>query len=291
MKLTTPMSCRRHARTTFSLWPALSAWVALCRRWAVEAKRCLKKSISCGLSGIFGSRGSAPMRKYLPGFAACSAAPLSISTLPSPMLNSTDLVAIFSLSSCIIRSSSSSACSDMVSGLVAASCAIGMLLPCSSALRLLTLRLIVQRDLRLSTRNPVRTKLPVLATIAHTIYDCTTGIVSDAAYRSLRRLADLRHALGPGPGRRRRELQHRGLGIPLHRRPLRLRQVYLAQHHRGLFGPQRGGNPHRRQGRHRPRPRSRRGVPGLRPAVSVAHRARQRDLRTGDEGDGQGRAR
>ena len=113
----------------------------------------------------------------------------------------------------------------------------------------------------------------------------------DAAYRSLRRLAYLRHALGPGPGRRRRQLQHRGFGIPLHRRPLGLRQVDLAQHHRGLSRTLRRRNPHRRQGRHRTRPRPWRGVPGLRPAFPVAHGARQRHLRSGDEGYRQGGAR
>src|SRR5262249_43476703 len=47
---------------------------------------------------------------------ASSDAPLSMVVCPSASVNSTDLVAILSLSSCIIRSSSSSACSDMVSG-------------------------------------------------------------------------------------------------------------------------------------------------------------------------------
>ena len=116
MKLTTPMSCSRHASTTFSSRPALSAWVALCSRWLVEAKRCLKKSMSVGFSGIFGSRGSAPMRKCLPGFCAISWAPLTMSVCPSASVNRTDLVAILSLSSSIICSSSSSACSDRVSG-------------------------------------------------------------------------------------------------------------------------------------------------------------------------------
>src|SRR5262245_52054401 len=64
-----------HASTTFSSWPALSASVALCSRWFIDTNRCLKKSMSVGLSGIFGSRGSAPMRKYLPGLRACSSAP------------------------------------------------------------------------------------------------------------------------------------------------------------------------------------------------------------------------
>ena len=117
------------------------------------------------------------------------------------------------------------------------------------------------------------------------------GVACDAAYRSHQRLADLRHALGPGPGRRRRQLQHRGLGIPLHRRPLGLRQVDPAQHHRGLSRTLRRRDPHRRQGRHRTRPRPWRGVPGLRPALPVAHGARQRHLRSGDEGDRQGGAR
>src|SRR5262245_55489887 len=126
MKLTTPMSCRRHARITFSSMPLLSAWVALCSRCAVDAKRSLKKSISVGLSGILGRRGSAPMRNSLPGCLACSAAPPSISTLPSAMPNRTDLVAIFSLSSCINCSSSSSARSDRVMGLAWWCCMAGL---------------------------------------------------------------------------------------------------------------------------------------------------------------------
>src|SRR5271169_2030322 len=67
MKLATPMSCTRQASTTFSGCPPLSACVALCSKWLVVAKRALKKSIRVGLSGIFGSRGSAPMRKCFPG--------------------------------------------------------------------------------------------------------------------------------------------------------------------------------------------------------------------------------
>src|SRR5262249_48520935 len=118
MKLTTPMSCSRQARTIFSGSPALSAWVALCSRWAVEVNRNLKKSSNVGFSGIFGSRGSAPISMYLPGYFCRSAAPLSISTLPSARLNSTDFVLMRSWS-CIICSSSASARYDSVIWLAA----------------------------------------------------------------------------------------------------------------------------------------------------------------------------
>ena len=50
--------------------------------------------------------------------------------------------------------------------------------------------------------------------------------------------------------------------------PVGLRQIHAAQHHRRLPQPHRRRDPHRRQGGQRPRPGPRRGVPGLRPAVS-----------------------
>ena len=71
----------------------------------------------------------------------------------------------------------------------------------------------------------------------------------------------------------------------------RLRQVDAAQHHRRFSHADRGGDPDRRQAGDRPGHGPRRGVPGFRPAVSLAHRARQRHLRAGDEGHRQGRAR
>ena len=57
------------------------------------------------------------MLKYLPGYLACSAAPPSISTLPSVRWLNTDLVMMLS-SSCIICSSIASAFSDSVISLV-----------------------------------------------------------------------------------------------------------------------------------------------------------------------------
>ena len=80
------------------------------------------------------------------------------------------------------------------------------------------------------------------------------------------------------------ELRHRAVRIPLHRRALGLRQVDAAQHHRGLPHADRRRDPHRRQAGQRPRAGPRRRVPGFRAAVSLAHRARQRHLRAGNEG-------
>ena len=59
----------------------------------------------------------------------------------------------------------------------------------------------------------------------------------------------------------------------------------------GFLSPGRRRNPHRRQAGDRPRHGPRRRVPGLRPAFPLAHRARQRHLRPGDEGRRQGGAR
>src|SRR5215468_1777412 len=92
------------------------------------------------------------------------------------MLNSADLVAILSLSSFIILSSSSSACSDNVSGLDAACGPMRLLL-----ITLTALRRIVRFGLRLSTPNLIRAKLasahrPRLATNGHTIYDRSTQV-------------------------------------------------------------------------------------------------------------------
>ena len=84
--------------------------------------------------------------------------------------------------------------------------------------------------------------------------------------------------------RRARELRHRAVRVPLPRRPQRLRQVHAAQHHRRLPRAHRRRDPHRRQGGDRPRHGPRRRLPGLRPALSLAHGARQRRLRAGDEG-------
>ena len=115
---------------------------------------------------------------------------------------------------------------------------------------------------------------------------------TDAPHRGSQRIARLRYASRPGGGRRGRELRHRTIGIRLSRRPLGLRQDDAAQHHRRLS---RADAPARSASaaepingpRHGPRHR----VPGFRPAVPLAHRARQRDLRAGDEGGRQGRAR
>ena len=96
---------------------------------------------------------------------------------------------------------------------------------------------------------------------------------------------------GQVTGVQERQLQHRAVRVPLHRRAVRLRQIHAAQHHRRLPAADRRRDPDRRQGGEGPRPGPRRGVPGFRAAVSVAHRARQRRLRPGDEGRRQGRAR
>ena len=68
-------------------------------------------------------------------------------------------------------------------------------------------------------------------------------------------------------------------------------KVDPAQHDRRVPGAGLGRNPHRRQNGHRPRYGPRRGVPGFRPAIPLAHRARQRLVRAGNEGRSQGRAR
>ena len=107
---------------------------------------------------------------------------------------------------------------------------------------------------------------------------------ADAPHRSPRRLAHLRHARGARRGRAGGELRHRAIRVPVHRRAVRLRQVDPAQSDRGLPHADRRRDPHRRQAGERPRARPRRGVPGFRAAVPVAHRARQRHLRAGDEG-------
>src|SRR6516164_6634906 len=48
------------------------------RRWFAGPNRYLKKSISVGLSGIFGRRGSSPISMCLPGFWASSAGPFGM---------------------------------------------------------------------------------------------------------------------------------------------------------------------------------------------------------------------
>ena len=82
-----------------------------------------------------------------------------------------------------------------------------------------------------------------------------------------------------------------GVRVRLHPRTLRLRQVDLAEHDRRFPRARLRRNPHRRQDRHRPRHGPRRGVSGFRPAVSLAHRARQRVVRAGNEGRSQRGAR
>jgi 2-phospho-L-lactate guanylyltransferase len=102
---TTPISCSRHARMIFSLWPFLSARLALWSRWFCDGeKRYLKKSSSVGLSGIFGSRGSSPMSACLPGGTVRFAGWVGSS---SPDVNRTDLATC--------RLSCSSRCSSTAS--------------------------------------------------------------------------------------------------------------------------------------------------------------------------------
>ena len=96
---------------------------------------------------------------------------------------------------------------------------------------------------------------------------------------------------GKVTGGQGRQLRHRRFGIRLYRRAVRLRQVHAAQHHRRLPDPAGRRDPHRRPAGHRPRHGPRRRVPGFRPAFPVAHRARQRHLRAGDEGRRQAGAR
>jgi hypothetical protein len=66
MKPAMAMSWTRQASTIFSLTPFFMARRALCIRWLAGPKRYLKKSISVGLSGIFGSRASCPIMTSLP---------------------------------------------------------------------------------------------------------------------------------------------------------------------------------------------------------------------------------
>ena len=100
----------------------------------------------------------------------------------------------------------------------------------------------------------------------------------------------LRHAGRAGRGRGGRELRHRAVRVPLPRRPQRLRQVHAAQHHRRLPRAHRRRGPHRRRAGDRARHGPRHRLPGLRPALSLAHGARQRRLRAGDEGRAEGRS-
>src|SRR5258708_35577766 len=92
------------------------------------------------------------------------------------MLNSADLVAILSLSSFIIFSSSSSACSDNVSGLDAACGPIRSLLIALAALRRIV-RLVraCLHPIRFERNSPLPHR-PRLATNGHTIYDSSTQV-------------------------------------------------------------------------------------------------------------------
>src|SRR6266481_6954876 len=92
------------------------------------------------------------------------------------MLNSADLVAILSLSSFIIFSSSSSACSDNVSGLDAACGPIRSLLIALAALRRIV-RLVCAclHPIRFERNSPLPHR-PRLATNGHTIYDSSTQV-------------------------------------------------------------------------------------------------------------------
>src|SRR2546425_5724689 len=105
------------------------------------------------------------------------------------MLNSADLVAILSLSSCINFSSSSSACSDNVSGFDAACGPIQLLLVNAQALRLF-----VRLRLPLSTPNPIRAKLSPAGSRASGhkgAYHLWQQHAGHAPYRSPQRLARL----------------------------------------------------------------------------------------------------
>src|SRR5215831_485561 len=113
MKPMTPMSCKRHARMTFSSMPALTACRALCSRWFAGPNRYLKKSIRVGRDGISGRRGSSPISMYFPGFCASNAGLFRVLKSPSARLNRRDLTMMAS-SSRIIRCSSASARSASV---------------------------------------------------------------------------------------------------------------------------------------------------------------------------------
>src|SRR5215468_1744394 len=114
------------------------------------------------------------------------------------MLNSADLVAILSLSSFIIFSSSSSACSDKVSGFDAACGPIRLLLVKARALR----RIVRPRS-PLSTPNSTRAKLSpagsrALATKAHTIYDSGTQVMPHIEVRDVSLVYDTPAGEVPG---------------------------------------------------------------------------------------------
>src|SRR3984893_12006010 len=115
------------------------------------------------------------------------------------MANNADLVAILSLSSFIIFSSSSSACSDNVSGLDAACGPIRLLLVSARASRLF-----VRPRLPLSTPNPIRAKLSPagsrarLATNAHTIYDSSTQVMPHIEVRNVSLVYDTPAGEVPG---------------------------------------------------------------------------------------------
>ena len=85
-------------------------------------------------------------------------------------------------------------------------------------------------------------------------------------------------------GVRAGELRHRASRVPLPGRAQRLREVDAAQHHRRVPRAHRRRGADRRQADRRARHGPRHRVPGFRPAVSLAHGARQRRLRPGDEG-------
>ena len=233
------------------------------------------------------------MLKYLPGYLACSAAPPSISTLPSVRLAEhrlgDDLVELvhhllFEMVGALRQ--------RHLAGDLAGSCGLRshVASPCSfrPVIRLAAQRYTESRPCDTESAVGFHAKTGIMPATK----EPRTGSGNGMPHIEIRDVSLVYDTpAGQVAGVAERKLQHRAVGIPLHRRAVGLRQVDAAQHHRRLPHADRRRDPHRRQGGDRPRPGPRRGVPGFRAAVSVAHRARQRHLRPGDEGHRQGRAR
>src|SRR5260370_1000895 len=114
------------------------------------------------------------------------------------MANNADLVAILSLSSFIISSSSSPAGSDNVSGLDAACGPIRLLLLSARALRLFVRpRLPCLHRIRFG-RNSPRPDRARLATNAHTIYDSSTQVMPHIEVRNVSLVYDTPAGEVPG---------------------------------------------------------------------------------------------